>query len=72
MKLGIVGLQETTYYIDSFILKTIIYNDSTKNPIIENENSTTQVDNPIFAKEERSIEIMQHALEQKSYNLACK
>ncbi len=71
-----VGLQEPTYYIDSFILKTIIYNASAKNPtiqaknpIIEDKNSTIQVNNPTIEKEKLSIEMMQQALEQKSYNL---
>ena len=49
------GLQNPIYYVDAFILKTIIYNASakksafeSKNPIIEEENPIIQTENPII------------------------
>lgn len=77
------GLQSPVYYVDAFILKTIIYNASakksafeSKNPIIEEENPIIQTENPIIEKENSiiqngklTIEEMRCALAKKSYKL---
>ena len=77
------GLQSPVYYVDAFILKTIIYNASAKksafefkNPIIEEENPIIQTENPIIEEEnpiiqngKLTIEEMRCALAKKSYKL---
>ena len=77
------GLQNPIYYVDAFILKTIIYNASakksafeSKNPIIEEENPIIQTENPIIEEEnpiiqngKLTIEEMRCALAKKSYKL---
>ena len=77
------GLQSPVYYVDAFILKTVIHNASakksafeSKNPIIEEENPIIQTENPIIEKEnpiiqngKLTIEEMRCALAKKSYKL---
>ena len=77
------GLQNPIYYVDAFILKTIIYNASakksafeSKNPIIEEENPIIQTETPIIEEEnpiiqngKLTIEEMRCALAKKSYKL---
>ncbi len=72
-----VGLQHPRYYIDSFILKTIIYNASAKksafqtdNPIIQADNPIIQANNSIIQNEKLTIEEMNCAIAKKSYNLS--
>lgn len=56
------GLQHPVYYVDAFILKTIIYNASAEKTII-GEN------NPIIQKEKLTIEEMRCAIAKKSFDL---
>ena len=77
------GLQNPIYYVDAFIIKTIIYNDSvkksafesknpiiqTENPIIEKENPIIEKENPIIQNGKLTIEEMRCALAKKSYKL---
>ncbi len=71
-----VGLQHPSYYIDAFILKTIIYNAKAKKLAIEMESPTIQAENPIIEmksptieNEKLTIEKMQLAISKKSYTI---
>ncbi|MCD7826665.1 MAG: putative DNA binding domain-containing protein [Clostridiaceae bacterium] len=71
-----VGLQDPTYYVDAFILKTIIYNASAKNPaiqaqnpIIENENPAIQAKNPIIENENPAIQDQNPIIENKKISI---
>ena len=76
IELESAGLQNPVYYVDAFILKTIIYNASakksafeSKNPIIEEENPIIEEENPIIQNGKLTIEEMRCALTKKSYKL---
>lgn len=70
------GLRHPVYYIDAFILKTIVYNASaeksvltSKNPIIQTENPIIEENNPIIQNDKLTIEEMRCAIAKKFYNL---
>lgn len=70
------GLQSPVYYVDAFILKTIIHNASakksafgSKNPIIQTENPIIEEENPIIQNGKLTIDEMRCVLAKKSYKL---
>lgn len=70
------GLRHPVYYVDAFILKTIVYNASaeksvltSKNPIIQTENPIIEENNPIIQNDKLTIEEMRCAIAKKFYNL---
>ena len=67
------GLQNPIYYVDAFILKTIIYNASakksafeSKNPIIEEENPIIQTENPIIEEGNPIIQTENPIIEEEN------
>ena len=67
------GLQNPIYYVDAFILKTIIYNASakksafeSKNPIIEEETSIIQTENPIIEEGNTIIQTENPIIEEEN------
>ena len=63
------GLQNPIYYVDAFILKTIIYNASAKKSAFESKNPIIEEENPIIQNGKLTIEEMRCALAKKSYKL---
>lgn len=70
------GLRNPVYYVDAFILKTIVYNANaeksalaSENPIIQAENPIIEENNPIIQNEKLTIEEIRCAIANKFYNL---
>ncbi len=75
-ELEAVGLKHPDYYVDAFILKTIIYNASAeklaiqdKKLAIQDEKLAIRDKNLAIESEKLAIEEMELALSEKSYNL---
>lgn len=63
------GLLSPVYYVDAFILKTIIHNASAKKSAFESKNPIIEEENPIIQNGKLTIEEMRCALAKKSYKL---
>lgn len=63
------GLKHPTYYIDAFILKTIIYNASAKKMAIKYEKLAFEAEKLAIENEKLTIEEFQLAIAKRSYSL---
>lgn len=63
------GLKHPAYYIDAFILKTVIYNASAEKLAIQPKNIAIKDEKVAFEHEKLTIEKLQLAIEKRSYSL---